>query len=336
MITIRKKLCAVLLLIVMLLSSTTGCNKTVVNDNKSMQANNLSQLELSKDNMTKTIREITTHPRAVNSEQIKVVEEYLIKQFKSYGYTEIDKQQFFYNNDNNENAIRRSSQLDIYLAPTANSTDADGVGNNIIVTKNVDDTTKELILSAHFDSTKNSYGVNDNASGVAVVLELARVLSYVDLPYNLKFIMFSGEEKYMLGSRWYVNTLSEEERKNIIGVINIDTIAEKSDLGYMLMLHGDKKIENNQYTDEDLKQLADVNKNSISELFEDENRFIPTMAMNSDHYPFSLVGIPAVSIVQDWKDGINANSSEDVFEKIDADRLHEIALKVLEILPHIS
>ena len=319
----------------MLLSSTTGCNKIVINDNKSMQANNLSQLELSKDNMTKTIREITTHPRAVNSEQIKVVEEYLIKQFKSYGYTEIDKQQFFYNNDNNENAIRRSSQPDIYLTPTANLTNADGVGNNIIVTKRVADTTKELILSAHYDSIENSYGVNDNASGVAVVLELARVFSDIELPYNLKFIMFSGEEKYMLGSRWYVNTLSEEERKNIIGVINIDTIAEKSDLGYMLMLHGDKKIENNQYTDEDLKRLADVNKNSISELFEDENRFIPTMAMNSDHYPFSLVGIPAVSIVQDWKDGINANSSEDVFEKIDADRLHEIALKLLEILPNI-
>lgn len=336
MIAIRKKLCAVLLLIVMVLSSTTGCNKTVVNDNKSMQANNLSQLELSKDNMTKTIREITTHPRAVNSEQIEVVEEYLIKQFKSYGYTEIDKQQFFYNNDNNENAIRRSSQPDIYLAPTADSTNADGVGNNIIVTKRVVDTTKELILSAHYDSTENSYGVNDNASGVAVVLELARVLSDIELPYNLKFIMFSGEEKYMLGSRWYVNTLSEEERKNIIGVINIDTIAEKSDLGYMLMLHGDKKIKNNQYTDEDLKRLADANKNSVSEMFEDETRFIPTMAMNSDHYPFSLAGIPAVSIVQDWKDGINANSPDDVFSKIDADRLYEVATEVLSILSIIK
>ena len=336
MIIIRKKLCAILLLIVLLLSSATGCNKTVVNDNKSMQANNLSQLELSKDNMTKTIQEITTHPRAVNSEQIKVVEEYLIKQFKSYGYTEIDKQQFFYNNDNNENAIRRSSQPDIYLAPTADSTNSDGVGNNIIVTKRFADTTKELILSAHYDSTENSYGVNDNASGVAVVLELARVLSDIELPYNLKFIMFSGEEKYMLGSRWYVNTLSEEERKNIIGVINIDTIAEKSDLGYMLMLHGDKKIENNQYNDEDLKRLADANKNSVSEMFEDENRFIPTMAINSDHYPFSLVGIPAVSVVQDWKNGINANSPDDVFSKIDDNRLYEVAAKVLSILSIIK
>ncbi len=47
------------------------------------------------------------------------------------------------------------------------------------------------------------------------------------MPYNVKFILFSGEEKYMLGSRWYVGKLTEDERKQIIGVINIDTIAEK-------------------------------------------------------------------------------------------------------------
>ena len=35
--------------------------------------------------------------------------------------------------------------------------------------------------------------------------------------------------------------LTEDERKQIIGVINIDTIAEKSDLGYMAMIEGNKK-----------------------------------------------------------------------------------------------
>ena len=61
------------------------------------------------------------------------------------------------------------------------------------------------------------------------------------MPYNIKFILFSGEEKYMLGSRWYVGNLSEDERKQIVGVINIDTIAEKSDLGYMAMIEGNKR-----------------------------------------------------------------------------------------------
>ncbi len=39
------------------------------------------------------------------------------------------------------------------------------------------------------------------------------------------------------------------------------------------------------------------------------------MATNSDHYPFALVDIPAVSIVQDWQDGLNVNDSSDVKEK---------------------
>ena len=41
------------------------------------------------------------------------------------------------------------------------------------------------------------------------------------------------------------------------------------------------------------------------------------MATNSDHYPFALVNIPAVSIVQDWQDGLNVNDSSDVKENMD-------------------
>ena len=51
----------------------------------------------------------------------------------------------------------------------------------------------------------------------------------------------------MLGSRWYVGKLTEDERKQIIGVLNIDTIAEKSDLGYMAMIEGNKRPDNAEY-----------------------------------------------------------------------------------------
>ena len=101
-------------------------------------------------------------------------------------------------------------------------------------------------------------GANDNGSGVAAVLELARILKDTEMPYNIKFILFSGEEKYMLGSRWYVGKLTEDERKQIIGVINIDTIAEKSDLGYMAMIEGNKRPDNAEYDDEGLKKLAEL------------------------------------------------------------------------------
>ena len=272
-------------------------------------------LSLSKDNMLKTINEISQMPRPINSERINEVELYLINSFKNFGYDYIESQMFEYNDEKNEYAIRRSHQLDIYLAPTAENT---------------------LIISAHYDSTIDSNGANDNGSGVAIVLELARILENISLPYNVKFIMFSGEEKFMLGSRNYVNSLSEEEKQNIIGLINIDSVAEKSNLGYLVMLYGNKKIANMESTPEDFVKLAKLNENNISNLLVDNDRFVLTMAINSDHYPFSLVSIPAVSIVQDWQEGLNANSSQDTIEHIDDNRLIEVASHVIQAFYNIS
>lgn len=276
-------------------------------------------IEPLEQNIEQIIDEITSEPRPINSDAIQNVKEYISEYFGNLGYDKIEYQKFEYNNENNENAI------------------VDGIGENIIVTKNSSiDTTKNLIISAHYDSAEDSVGANDNGSGVAAVLELARILKDTEIPYNIKFILFSGEEKYMLGSRWYVGKLTEDERKQIIGVINIDTIAEKSDLGYMAMIEGNKRPDNAEYDDEGLKKLAELNKNSMSELFTPSDRFFLTMATNSDHYPFALANIPAVSIVQDWQDGLNVNDSSDVKENMDIQRIVEMIDQVMEVLPTIN
>ena len=294
------------------------------------------EMQPSEQNIEQIIDEITSEPHPINSDAIQNVKEYIIQYWGDLGYDEIECQKFEYNDENNENAIRRSSQADVFLAPTAENATIDGTGENIIVTKKSStDMTKNLIISAHYDSAEDSVGANDNGSGVAAVLELARILKDTEMPYNVKFILFSGEEKYMLGSRWYVGNLSEDERKQIIGVINIDTIAEKSDLGYMAMIEGNKRPDDIEYDDEGLKKLAELNKNSMSDLFTSSDRFYLTMATNSDHYPFALVDIPAVSIVQDWQDGLNVNDSSDVKENMDMQRIVEVIEKVTEVLSEI-
>ena len=294
------------------------------------------EMQPSEQNIEQIIDEITSEPHPINSDAIQNVKEYIIQYWGDLGYDEIECQKFEYNDENNENAIRRSSQVDVFLAPTAENATIDGTGENIIVTKKSStDMTKNLIISAHYDSAEDSVGANDNGSGVAAVLELARILKDTEMPYNVKFILFSGEEKYMLGSRWYVGNLSEDERKQIIGVINIDTIAEKSDLGYMAMIEGNKRPDDIEYDDEGLKKLAELNKNSMSDLFTSSDRFYLTMVTNSDHYPFALVDIPAVSIVQDWQDGLNVNDSSDVKENMDMQRIVEVIEKVTEVLSEI-
>ena len=294
------------------------------------------EVQPSEQNIEQIIDEITSEPHPINSDAIQNVKEYVIKYFGNLGYDETECQKFEYNDENNENAIRRSSQVDVFLTPTAENAIVDGIGENIIVTKKSStDTTKNLIISAHYDSADDSVGANDNGSGVAAVLELARILKDTAIPYNIKFILFSGEEKYMLGSRWYVGNLTEDERKQIIGVINIDTIAEKSDLGYMAMIEGNKRPDDIEYDDEGLKKLAELNKNSMSDLFISSDRFYLTMASNSDHYPFALVDIPAVSIVQDWQEGLDVNDSSDVKENMDMQRIVEVIDQVTEVLPEM-
>lgn len=102
-------------------------------------------------NIEQIIDEITSEPHPINSDAIQNVKEYIIQYWGDLGYDEIECQKFEYNDENNENAIRRSSQADVSLAPTAENATIDGTGENIIVTKkSFTDMTKNPIISAHY------------------------------------------------------------------------------------------------------------------------------------------------------------------------------------------
>ena len=90
------------------------------------------------------------------------------------------------------------------------------------------------IICAHYDATavrsrgwdwRNDLapGADDNASGVALVLESARVLAAQSFPWSIRFVAFSGEELGTLGSRFYAEQalLADEQ---ILGVLNFDMI----------------------------------------------------------------------------------------------------------------
>ncbi len=62
-----------------------------------------------------------------------------------------------------------------------------------------------FVIGAHFDTVYGTPGADDNASGVAAVLEIARSLSGIRLPFTVEFVAFTLEETYpyFLGSRSY-------------------------------------------------------------------------------------------------------------------------------------
>ncbi len=79
-----------------------------------------------------------------------------------------------------------------------------------------------VIISGHLDSWDGpgSKGTQDNGTGSAVTLEAARILMEVGAKpkRTIRFILWSGEEQGLLGSREYVKNLSDEEKANISAV----------------------------------------------------------------------------------------------------------------------
>lgn len=87
-----------------------------------------------------------------------------------------------------------------------------------IITKN--NSKKRIIICAHFDSFYNSLGANDNATGVAALLEIAKIHKNK----NIQYVLFNAEEFNKFGSYNYVRRISKNELKKIKFVINIDMI----------------------------------------------------------------------------------------------------------------
>jgi Zn-dependent M28 family amino/carboxypeptidase len=84
---------------------------------------------------------------------------------------------------------------------------------------------RTLVLGAHYDTVPGSRGACDNASGIGVLLEMAGRLAQVDTPYTLVFVAFGAEEEGLYGSLHYLDKLIPQERRNIVGMINLDGLA---------------------------------------------------------------------------------------------------------------
>jgi len=79
----------------------------------------------------------------------------------------------------------------------------------------------QYIVGAHYDSA-GTPGADDNASGVAGVMELARVLSQYTTEYTIKYIAFDLEEYGLLGSEAYV---ADHLTDDIRGMVSLDMLA---------------------------------------------------------------------------------------------------------------
>lgn len=87
--------------------------------------------------------------------------------------------------------------------------------------------TKQIIVGAHFDTVSNSPGANDNATGSAAVLALARYLKDMNCrKYAVTVVFFDEEEAGLFGSRAYANML---QVANVVAVHTVDQVGWDND-----------------------------------------------------------------------------------------------------------
>lgn len=90
-----------------------------------------------------------------------------------------------------------------------------------------------LIIGAHYDSALNSPGANDNATGVAALLHLARMFAKKEPSQTVRFVAFANEEAPFfrtpqMGSAVYAKRC-KDHKENIIGMLCLETIGYFSD-----------------------------------------------------------------------------------------------------------
>ena len=97
---------------------------------------------------------------------------------------------------------------------------------NVIAETPGGDPNRVVVVGAHLDSVIAGPGINDNGSGSATILEIAETFAAQgrEARNKLRFMWFAAEEFNLLGSQFYVNSLSAAERAQIELMLNFDMV----------------------------------------------------------------------------------------------------------------
>ncbi|MCP5094166.1 MAG: M20/M25/M40 family metallo-hydrolase [Chloroflexi bacterium] len=187
-----------------------------------------------------------------------------------------------------------------------------------------------IVLGAHYDSrtidpndaTGYAPGANDNASGVAVLLEVARLLSSQNWEQTVVFVAFAAEEQGRHGSIHYVNEMGLQGT-DVDGVIVNDIVGGRPGVPQSLRL-----FTPGSDTSQPIQFARYVN--YVSGLYAPQ---FPVVLQNaedrpgrySDHISFLQASVPAVRLTESVEDPDRQHNGRDTWDGIDFSYLTQVA-----------
>jgi bacterial leucyl aminopeptidase len=217
--------------------------------------------------------------------------------------------------------------------------------NVVAVIQGTENGAGTLIVGAHYDSVGQPFesatayapGAADNGTGIAAIMEMARILAERPMRSSIMLVAFSAEEVGRVGSKAFARYVVEQGI-DCIGMINIDTI-------------GNQENNRGQINDTELRVFSDGNQaNGIDTISRQMARtaefisFTEGLSMKlivedkidregryGDHFSFSEVGIPAIRFIQAFEEKTNADPT-DTIEYVEPGYLTRATQSILMVI----
>jgi len=199
-------------------------------------------------------------PRLTGSAADYASRDWCYDKFVEFGYDSVVFDSFVYSSDNVQNII----------ATKVGTTFPD----------------HHIIIGAHKDAVSGSPGADDNGSGSAAVLEMARILKDIPTEMTIEFILFDGEEQGLNGS-WHHANAAAAAGDSIVAMLNLDMIAFIDNSTQAKLYHGSDATWAQLWIDL-ADSLTDVNLNGV----------LSGTITASDHYPYQQNGYDVVFLFE--------------------------------------
>ena len=235
-------------------------------------------------------------------------------------------------------------------------------GINIVARRAADDRSedssrKTFIVGAHLDSKPETPGADDNASAVAVLLEIARILGRADdgddtfADIDLQLVCFDLEELGMLGGAFHAETCVQEGTA-LLGMISLEMLGycdhtpgsqslppelsgQYSDVGDFIAVVGNQN--SGPLIEHFVTAFNSVNSLPVESLQVPDNGLPLAPTRLSDHSPFWDAGFSALMITDtSFMRNPHYHLSSDTPDKLDQDFLHKVAEGVLNAVNTIG
>jgi len=199
-----------------------------------------------------------------------------------------------------------------------------------------------IVIGAHYDSINTDFndatgfapGANDNGSGVAGLIEIARVLSQRQYRSSIIFVAFSAEEVNLRGSRAFVDW-AQAQGLDIAGMINIDSIGNSNDRNgnvneslRIFSCEGEATCQDNglsRHMARSVEFLAFAHSATLDMRVE---RSADRDGRYGDHFSFSEAGYPAIRVINTMEEFGNG-STQDTADHVEYGFLREAVQSIL-------